>query len=168
MAIIDLEISELTMIYESLRRAEDCLDIYYHDVSDVLNTLNLKVAARQSIDDSLEYIKKYLKKERDYIGACATMVKSVIDSFKAGDHISNLPEYSFHVDDIRPSAEVGALFEGGAMHATPDPFAEHFENIELKMTEEAEQIFMDSLNSAKVEEVESYLQYAQMCRTGLK
>lgn len=169
MAIIDLDISELTMIYEGLKRAEANLDIYYHDVSDILNTLNLKVASRQSIDDSLEHIKKYIKKERDYIHACASMVNSVMDSFKANDSISgHLPEYSFHVDNVRPGSDVTSVIGVEAMHATPDPLAEHFENIELKMTEEAEQVFMDSMSPTKVEEMESFLQYLQMCRTGLK
>lgn len=169
MAIIDLDISELTMIYNNLKKVEDLLDTYYHDVSDVLNTLNLKVAARQNIDDGLEHIKKYLQKESNYIAACASMTNSVIDSFKAGDSISgHLPEYSFYVDNVKPVAEVGAVIEGGAMHATPDPLAEHFESMNLKMTEEAEQVFMESINPSNVEEMESYLQYLQMCRTGLK
>lgn len=168
MAIIDLELSELTMIYEKFKQAEELLDRYYREVSEILNTLNMKVASKKNIDDNLEHIKKYLKKEREYIGACATMVKAVIDSFKAGDKISNLPEYSFHVDNVKPSSDVAAVFPSGAMHATPDPLADHFENINLKMTEEAEQVFMDSIDPSNVEEVESYLQYLQMCRTGLK
>lgn len=168
MAIINLDISELTMIYENLRRVEGCLDVYYHDVSDVLNTLNLKVAARKNIDDSLEHIKKYLRKERDYIGECASMVNSVIDSFKAGDKISNLPEYSFHVDNITPDAGVGALIPGDAMHATPDPLAEEVEKIHLKMTEQAEQIFAESLTSSAATDAATYAEFLQQLGTGLK
>ena len=168
MAIIDLDISELTMIYEGLKRAEGNLDIYYHDVSNILNTLNLKVASRQSIDDSLENIKRYIRRERDYIHACASMVNSVMDSFVANDSISgHLPEYSFSVSNVRPESEVIGVLPGGAMHGTPDPLAEEFEKIHLKMTEQAEQIFADSLTSSALADATEYIQYVQTAHTGL-
>ena len=162
MAIVDLDISELTEIYDNLRKVEKRLDRYHHEVSDVLMTLDLKVMARKNIDVSLNHIKKYLEREKVYIGTCAGYVKNVIDSFTAEDKIHHFPEYSFHVENIKPSAEGDMVFDGGAMHGTPDPLLEHFEDIHLRMTEEVEQIFMNNMNAAKVEDVATYRKYLQM------
>lgn len=173
MAIIDLDISELTTIYNNLKKIASEVDDKYQDVNKILNDLNMKVAARQDIDNDLTSIKNRLKKEKDYLSSCTTLMKSVIDSFKANDNISgHLPEYHFSLQSSSGSVAVAGAgaYPSGAMHATPDPAAqiEQIEKIRLHMNQEAINLLSGDGSGQETVDGFDYQEFLKQMGTGLK
>lgn len=155
MSVIDLDLSELETLYNNLKTIESELQDHYRKVSNVLNTLDMKVASRREIDDSLGYVKRCLKNEKNYIAACATFTKCAIDSFRDGDNISGqLPEYDFHMNNVNVNPGI--------------VYAEALEKIQLEMVENAEQLLAQGICGSATTDAADYLEFLQQSSSGLK
>ncbi|MBQ8802680.1 MAG: hypothetical protein IJZ53_03460 [Tyzzerella sp.] len=89
--MIKLYISELTntkrAILQMKAEVEDC----YHELSRIANEINMKVRIRQDIDDTLEFAKKRLQWEKDYLQSLANTVEACLNGFVDAEKIDNLP-----------------------------------------------------------------------------
>lgn len=93
--MIKLYISELTntkrAILQMKAEVEDC----YHELSCIANEINMKVRIRQDIDDTLEFAKKRLQLEKDYLQSLANTVEACLNEFVDAEKIDNLPATNF-------------------------------------------------------------------------
>ena len=150
MAIIDLELSELMTIHRNLNLAAKDLNGYYKRVTQILDSLNMKVAAKDSIDDSLEYIKKYLIKESEYVLSLAAHIKTAVDSFRSQDSLAGqIPEYRFHLDSVTGAGKEEPIYSG----------EQPFDKIRMQIFQDAEQVLAQELSSAAVTDAVDYLNY---------
>ena len=150
MAIIDLELSELMTIHRNLNLAAKDLNGYYKRVTQILDSLNMKVAAKDSIDDSLEYVKKYLIKESEYVLSLAAHIKTAVDSFRSQDSLAGqIPEYRFHLDSVTGAGKEESIYSG----------EQPFDKIRMQIFQDAEQVLAQELSSAAVTDAVDYLNY---------
>lgn len=109
MAVIKLDLSELSDMRIRILRIKGDAESYYNEVSKVAQELNIKIRAKQEIVDMLTNIKTMLQKEIKYLENLANVINECIDEFAAKEKIDKLPDLWVTTKILSDSRIVGGV-----------------------------------------------------------
>ena len=105
MAVIKLDLSELSDMRVRILRIKGDAESYYNEVSKVAQELNMKIRAKQEIVDMLANIKATLQKEIKYLENLANVINECIDEFAVNEKIEQLPDFRVHLSPVSNLSE---------------------------------------------------------------